>query len=54
MFDNLLAKNSRSFIGHYYYGRMSEASGSPEVAEKHYRLASEVSPNNVSVTLDLA
>ena len=50
----LLAKNPRSFLGHYYLGRIFEASKQPQEAEASYLRALKISPDAESVKLDLA
>lgn len=50
----LLAKNPKSFLGHYYLGRIFEASKEPQQAEASYLRALKISPDAESVKLDLA
>ena len=50
----LLGKNPRSFLGHYYLGRIFEASKEPTQAEASYLRALKISPDAESVKLDLA
>ena len=50
----LISKNSRSFFGHYYLGRMTEAGGDPAAAEQSYKKALEINPDADVVNLDLA
>lgn len=50
----LMAKNPNSFFGHYYFGRMSEASGDAAGAEESYKKALSINPQADAVNLDLA
>ncbi len=50
----LLIKNPRSFLGHYYLGRILEAGKEHTEAEASYLRALKLSPDAESVKLDLA
>lgn len=52
--QELIGKVPESFFGHYYLGRMCEASRQLTDAETHYKRALEVNPQADSVRIDLA
>jgi tetratricopeptide (TPR) repeat protein len=50
----LIAQSPKSFIGYYYYGRISELTNQYDEAIKNYKLALKYAPDATTMNLDIA